>query len=206
VICNGEPPSRPLLRRVAKQCDIVVAADGGAETARRYGVTPDLIIGDFDSVSGTTRRYFTHVQQQRVSRQDNTDLEKALDELLETGTTHVILLGVTGGRVDFTLGNFLSLWNYDRRMSIRVAGDGWFAVPVRRSLRVTAPASTIVSLLPAGSCSGVTLRGFRYPLTEASLGPGQIAVSNVVRTSPATVRIRRGHLLAIVFHDPLGSW
>ena len=206
LLCNGEPPSRALVRRAVRRSSLVVAADGGAETARRCGVTPDLIVGDFDSIRPSTRRYFSAVNQRRVRRQDNTDLEKALDELHQSGALHVLLLGATGRRIDFTLGNLSSLWRYDRHLEMRVGGDGWYAVPVRRALRISAPPGTTVSLLPFGPCAGVSLRGFRYPLSDASFRIGRIGVSNVTRTSPAFFRMRRGHMLTVVFDDPLSTW
>ncbi|MRR37824.1 hypothetical protein EG829_24885, partial [bacterium] len=57
-----------------------------------------------------------------------------------------------------------------------------------------------VSLVPFGPCGGITLRGLRYPLTNASMKVGEIAVSNVVVRSPFSVTVRRGRLLIIVIN------
>lgn len=202
VICNGEPPSRMLLREAARQSDLIVAADGGANSAVALGVRPDIVIGDLDSIKPATRRVLRAALILRVDRQDNTDLEKALDFLAFRGVRRIVIVGATGRRIDFTLGNLSVLWNYARSMDITVAGDGWRATPVVRSLSVRAPKGTVVSIIPFGVCDGITLKGFVYPLRNASMRVGEIGVSNVVASSPARIQVRRGHLLAVVFSLP----
>lgn len=201
VLCNGEPPSRALARWCAGTVDRIVAADGGANSARSFGITPDIIIGDLDSVTQATRNHFSGVVTIHIARQDNTDLEKALDYLASQHVQDVTILGATGKRIDFTLGNFAALWNYSGSMDLRLAGDGWFAMPVGRKKVVSARPGTTVSLIPFGSCDGITLRGLEFPLTNASMRVGETGVSNIVRRSPISVRVRRGPMLLIVLRD-----
>jgi thiamine pyrophosphokinase len=200
IICNGEPPSRILACRLARTADLVVAADGGANMARRYGIPPDIIIGDLDSVTRATRRHFSQSLVLQVSRQDNTDLEKALDFVASAGVEAVNVIGATGRRIDFTLGNLSVLWNYTAFMDLRFTGDGWTAIPVGKERVVRAAKGTTVSLIPFGACDGITLRGLQYPLTNAAMGIGEIGVSNVVRSSPFSVRVKRGKILMVILH------
>ncbi len=186
------------MRRLARQVDEVIAADGGANTARLVGIRPDIIIGDLDSVTAATKRVFASSVIMRVDDQDSTDLEKVLDFLSARRTHEAIIVGATGKRIDFTLGNLSVLWSYTAFLRMSVVGDGWRAMPVGRSMKVDARPGTTVSLIPFGPCSGITLKGLRWPLSNASMGPGEIAVSNVVRTSPFTVSVRRGNMLLIV--------
>jgi thiamine pyrophosphokinase len=199
LLCNGEPPSRGLLRRLAGGADMIVAADGGANVALRSGIRPDVIIGDMDSILRETRKWLSDSRVLRVRRQDNTDLEKALDFISARGPAEVAIAGATGGRIDFTLGNLSVFWNYTRTLDMMFVGDGWRAFPVLRRRTVKAPRGATVSLIPFGSCAGVSLRGLRYPLKEASMRVGEIGVSNVVRRSPFSVAVRRGRMLLVVF-------
>lgn len=201
IICNGEPPSRTLARRLARTADLVVAADGGANMARRHGIRPDIIIGDMDSVTKVTLRHFSDSMVLQVNRQDNTDLEKALDFVASAGIPAVNVIGATGRRIDFTLGNLSVLWNYTAFMDLRFTGDGWTAFPVGRERVVLAPKGTTVSLIPFGACDGITLRGLQYPLQNAAMGVGEIGVSNVVRSSPFTARVTKGKMLMVVLHE-----
>jgi len=202
LICNGEQPSRPLARRLARQSHIIVAADGGANGARQLGITPDLIIGDLDSITAATLKFFSSTSVIRVAGQDNTDMEKALDYILsESPAQEVLIIGATGRRLDHTVGNMVVLCHYLRRLRIVACGDGWHAFPVASGERIQASIGTTVSLIPLSDCRGVTLKGLKYPLRNAPLRAGQIAVSNVVERSPFTVSLRRGKMLAVVLED-----
>jgi thiamine pyrophosphokinase len=200
LLCNGEPPSRPLVRGLARLADRFIAADGGANTARACGVTPDVIIGDLDSVLPATLRHFRKSRVICVARQDNTDLEKALDFLLGEGVKEVVVLGATGGRLDFTLANIAVFWKYSGKLRITFRGDSWCALPVGKLLERPASRGATASLIPFGPCAGITLRGFKYPLTNAAMRPGEIGVSNVVTSLPIRIRVRTGNML-LVLHD-----
>jgi len=201
IICNGEPPSKWLARTLARHASHVIAADGGANICKALGITPDMIIGDLDSVKPSTLRYFKNAEVLHVRRQDNTDLEKVLDELLRRGIVNVDILAATGKRLDFTLGNLSVIWNYARRMNISFHGDSFLALPINKRLSMKARRGTTVSLLPFGPCSRITLRGLRYPLTNASMLVGDIGVSNVVKKSPFSISVKRGRMLLIVTRD-----
>lgn len=202
LVCNGEQPSRSLARRLARQAQLIVAADGGANSARKLGITPDLIIGDLDSVTPVTLKFFSAAAVIHVARQDNTDMEKALDYILaQSLTQEVMIIGATGRRIDHTLGNLAVLSNYARRLRLVACGDGWHAFPIRSSEQIYAPRGTTVSLIPFGNCRGVTLKGLQYPLHDAPMLAAHIAVSNVVKQSPFTISLRRGKLLAVVLAE-----
>lgn len=202
LICNGEQPSPSLARRLARRSHLIVAADGGANGARTLGITPDLIIGDLDSITPATRKFFSSVAVIRVPRQDNTDMEKALDYIVAESLAHeVLLIGATGYRLDHTVGNLVALSHYVRRLRIVVCGDGWHAFPVRGAENIHASPGTTVSLIPFSDCSGVTLRGLKYPLRNASLRAGHTALSNVVRRSPFSIALGRGKMIAVVLEE-----
>lgn len=199
LICNGEPPSRGLARRLARQADVIYAADGGGNIARRFGIRPDVIIGDLDSITPATRRFFRSSTLIHVARQDSTDLEKALDHITGAGITSVIIIAATGRRLDFTLGNLAVIWNYASRISLKFAADDWTALPLDKASSFRAKIGTTVSLIPFGKCSGITLKGLQYPLHNGTMKVGEIGASNVVRQSPFSVRVRKGCMFLIAF-------
>lgn len=183
---------------------MLVAADGGANVALSAGLRPDVIVGDLDSITPAARRAFAGSLVLRMKRQDNTDLEKALDFIASQGIREAVVAGATGRRLDFTLANLSVAWLYARRIRIRFAGDGWEAFPLDAFTRVNARRGTIVSLIPFSRCSGITLRGLRYPLTNATLSGGAVAVSNVVARNPFTVRLGRGRMLLVLLEQTGG--
>ncbi len=166
------------------------------------GITPGLIIGDLDSITPATRRFFSSTPVIRVARQDNTDMEKALDYILSRSLAHeVIIIGAAGRRLDHTLGNLVALSHYARHLRVIACGDGWHAFPVKSGELIHASTGTTVSLIPISDCRGVTLRGLKYPLRNAPLRAGQIAVSNAVKDSPFAVILRKGKMIAVVLEE-----
>lgn len=202
LLCNGEAPSRALLRELAQTADLIVAADGGANTARRYGIRPHVIIGDLDSAKRATLREFRESTILRVRRQDNTDMEKALEYLSPHTGARVMIVGATGGRLDFTLANLSVFWNYVPRLDISFRGDSWRAMPVMGQLDLKARVGSTVSLIPFGTCRGVTLCGLKYGLKDCPMRLGQVGVSNVASSPTFRVKVRAGRMLLIIFERP----
>ncbi len=203
IVCNGEAPSKTLAHKLAPSVSLVVAADGGANLCRKLGILPHVIIGDLDSVDRGTTQHFSSSEIIKVRRQDNTDLEKALDYVIDRNISEVTIVGATGIRVDFTLGNFSVAWVYAEKINMRFVGDGWFAAPIVKRVEMAAPKRTRVSLIPFGECSGITVHGLRYPLTNARMRVGEIGVSNVVEKSPFSVEVREGSMMIFVFRSAI---
>ena len=121
LICNGSETG-PWLKKLARQVDFVLAADAGADRALAAKIRPDAVIGDLDSVSPLTRQSLKDVAFLHIKRQDNTDLEKALDWIAAQKFDTCFIAGATGGRLDFTLGNILSALPYKSKMEIYFCG------------------------------------------------------------------------------------
>ncbi len=203
ILCNGQPPSRSLARRVADTCDYIICADGGANIALRLGIRPDVIIGDMDSILTRTRRAFTTSTIIHIPRQDNTDLEKALDFISARKIKKIFVLGATGKRIDFTLGNLSVIWKYSSFLDITFVGEDWIAIPIGHKKTFRTRRRTTVSLIPFGKCSGITLKGLQFPLSNATMRIGEIGVSNVVLRSPFSVSVKKGNMLLIVMGVPV---
>ena len=196
LIGNGKITSCGRLQELAQRANYIVAADGGADHARRAGVVPDVIIGDLDSVSPSARKQFASSQWVFVDKQNNTDLQKALDYLIKHKCKKCTLIGFDGGRPDFTLGNLLALYPYARKMDWCVEINGWQIYPLIKTKTFNARPGARVSLLPLTPCSGVTLAGLKFPLTNARLPLGTTrTLSNVSLKKRFTVNLQKGFLL-----------
>ena len=174
LICNGEMAAPEVVRQLAGQAQSVLCADGGANVAHALGILPDAVIGDFDSITEDARSFFEGrgVDMLHISRQDDTDLEKALKLLKERGESRVVLLGLTGKFLDHTLGNFSILLRYTDSMQM-VAFDPHFRVDVLASGgSFRSRAGDRVSVVPLPSADGLHYEGLRYPLDTGILSFG----------------------------------
>ena len=183
----------------------VACADRGLEHCLALGRTPDLIVGDFDSVPAALLDSPACRGATRVTLpadKDASDLDVALERLAaEPGIDRACLLGVSGGRTDHLLFNWL-LAARDWPFALRLVDDEVDARAVRpgRPARIDAPAGATLSLLAPVPARGVTTRGLRWELEDAALGPGSTrGLSNQVRgPGPVEVRVAEGALLAML--------
>jgi thiamine pyrophosphokinase len=182
---------------------LVVAADSGLDGARRLGLTPDLVVGDMDSVDpaslAAAERAGVPVERHPAAK-DATDLDLALDAALARGARRIVVVTGAGDRFDHALAVALSL------AAPRLAGvavEAWIGRArlwvVRDEAVLTGDGGDLVSLLPVhGPARGVTTEGLLYPLAGEDLEPGTTrGVSNEMTTAEALVRVREGVLLAV---------
>lgn len=204
--------------------DLVLAADGGYRALYSLGYTPDLLLGDFDSLGDLPLPPDLPVLR-FPARKDDTDTGLALRHGLDRGFRDFALYGCAGGRVDHLLANLQSMARVSRLgATIRLAApeyDAWAltgpapdtsapSTPAPDALAPDAlapaavlalpprPGGTLVSVFCHGDrAEGVTLTGLAYPLSDAALtGDFPLGVSNRrLEGRPATVSVRRGTLL-----------
>jgi len=205
LFANGHPVSRQVAARWMHPGALVIAADGGAQNAFDAGVTPDIVVGDLDSLPESLQadlrragvRFETY-----SARKDETDLELVIGHALERGATEVVILSGLGDRWDQSLANMLLLTLpalrdvpahiEDERHSIRAISRG---VPTRVEGAI---GDTLSLIALGGDARGVTIEGCEYPLRDAVLPFGKtLGVSNVLAEPVARVSVQEGVVLAI---------
>ena len=176
--------------------DLIIAADGGYRHCLAAGLTPQLLLGDFDSL-GTPPAGCT-IQTFPVEK-DDTDSMLALKEGLGRGFRTFHLYGGTGGRMDHTLANLQGLcylaehgargYLYDEHFVFTAVKNGSLALPSREE--------GIFSVFCLGAdAQGVSIRGGKYPLTDYTLSAAfPLGVSNHFIGQPVEVSVREGCLL-----------
>ena len=198
VVAGGDPQDPALLAELLP-AQLVVAADSGADIARSLGLVPDVIVGDFDSV--TPEGAAAAAEWRRFpADKDATDLELALAEARDRGAGSITVVGGAGGRLDHFLANVAALAS-DELAAVRVdalmgAARLWV---VRRRGTITGRPGDLVTLLPyGGPATGVRTTGLRWPLAGDTLRAGSTrGVSNVLVASDATVSVESGVLVVV---------
>ena len=89
--------------------DYIIAVDRGFERLEAIGVTPNLVIGDFDSLGYIPKHPFV---QRYSTQKDESDIEIALHEAVDRGFDALIIYGCLGGRLDFTYAVYQLLGNF----------------------------------------------------------------------------------------------
>jgi thiamine pyrophosphokinase len=189
----------PDLRPYPVQGDYVIAADRGFDSLMAYGVTPNLAVGDFDSLGH--RPSHPNVIQLPAEK-DDTDMVYAIRKGLALGYRRFVLLGGVGGRLEHTLGNLQLLdWLAIHGAQGFLAGEKTAATCLRDGKSISFPPSMAGYLsvfCNSGAAEGVTLSGLKYPLEDYTLtGDFPLGVSNQFLGVEASVSVERGSLLLI---------
>lgn len=190
--------------------DLILAVDGGANHCETCEVTPDIILGDFDSIHPELLKAYQNTGIESISyptQKDATDLELALNYATERGATNILLLGILGGRWDMSLSNILlTTQKKYNNTNISLAGPDCIFCVLQGGQKMTIKngIDQSVSFLPIkGTIEGLTLKGFQYELENDLIEFGSsLGISNVIQKDTATVYHSSGILLCIrYFHD-----
>lgn len=188
-----------------KKGDVVVCADSGLEYARRCGVKPHIVLGDFDSYAGAFPDDCEVIRLPVVK--DDTDTMFAVRLGLKRGVKEFLIAGGFGGREDHTFGalqtlNFILSHGADGEMS---DGNQWARIlrgPGELTVHDRGGYVSLFALTPR--CEGITLTGFRYPMTDDVLTYDfPLGVSNEITAPSAHLSFSEGRLLIMGASDPV---
>ncbi len=199
VIIGGAPiHSYETVKSYLLADDTFVFCDSGLSHLDGLCVSPDLIIGDFDSWEDP------HLSTETIvlpREKDDTDTMFAIKEMLHRGYSDFLLLGVTGERLDHTLGNLSGLLYLDTQGVNAVAVDDYSEISVVGSNgALVEDHFSFFSLLCIGNtASGITIKNAKYPLQNAAMtNCDPYGISNeVLPGQTASITVKNGRLLLI---------
>ena len=185
-----------LLEPIGQQ-DYILAADGGLVHVQKLGLSPNGILGDFDSLG-----YVPDSAAVFPVEKDDTDAMLAVRRGLELGYEEFLLYGsLDGPRLDHTVANFQTLqFLADHGAKGYLIGNTHMVTVVKNgSISFPATATGIISVFCMGSdAHGVTIEGLHYSLEKGTLSAGfPLGVSNHFVGKPATIEVEDGSLLVI---------
>ena len=177
--------------------DLVIAADGGLRHTEKLNITPNIILGDFDSLGFTPAGANVFPVEK-----DDTDAMLAVRAGLARGCREFFLYGsLDGPRLDHTIANFQTLqFLADRDAAGWLIGRGYIVTLVKNgSLRFPAGCTGTISVFCLGrDAEGVTLTGLHYPLSGGALTAGfPLGVSNHFTGAEAEISVQNGSLLVM---------
>ncbi len=180
IITGGECKCDRIDPKIAADA-FVIAADSGLDTARKLDISPDMIVGDMDSV---TRASLDEAYGKKIlvspPEKDDTDTMLAISQAEKMGAENIVIVGGGGGRADHWLSNIFMLESLASRgitaemvdgiNRIRVVEDGEYVIRSNGYFGLLALEDSVVSVV-----------GCKYPLTNAILTRRRpYAVSNEV--------------------------
>ncbi len=206
IFANGILNDDETIRAAIHPDDLLIAADGGAAHCLALGLTPKVVIGDFDSLDKNVLAALqsTDVEVIRYpARKDETDLELAFRYARNQNVSEILVFAALGARWDMTIANLLlpaqdmfaqtRTWIVDGSQKITLVRAG-------TTLELHGNPGDTVSLIPlGGDVHGISSEGLEYPLQYSSLRFGSpLGVSNVLLGNVAMITITEGILMCIL--------
>ena len=186
---------------------LLLAADRGLDFFLETGLVPDIVDGDFDSLSGAGKAYLESLDHTEIVRlnpeKDDTDTYYAARKALELGATDVVIVGGLGGaRLDHTLANLQTLVFLAKNgvCATLADTDNEVTALLPGTHRIQARPGWYFSIFSAGEqAPGVTLEGLKYPLHDYTLTHAfPIGVSNEFAAETATLRFSAGMIYLVL--------
>lgn len=188
-----------------ESADYIIACDKGYRYAVQGGITPDLLVGDFDSYQGELPPDIPVLALPR--EKDDTDTMAAIRYALEEGCRELYVYCALGGRLDHLCGNIQAA-AYAVKQGARVKITGRDSeVYLFGNDRITLPrreAGNYFSLISlTDTCEEVCIRGAKYPLEHAVMeNASTLGISNEW-VEDVTISVGRGVLMVICSAEPL---
>jgi thiamine pyrophosphokinase len=189
--------------------DLFIGVDGGVQAWFAAGFKPHMAVGDWDSLSGPkARKLLASIHHLTLPvDKDRSDLYYAACSVANAGATHLICLGVTGGRPDHHLGTLSDLASLAqgkgglfREISAYSPEASYhFLSPKMPVWRESFASPRTVSVFALnGPAKGVTMKGLKYPMKNGILDPSSHGLSNRTWSRACEVSVKEGSLLVLI--------
>ena len=200
IIANGKSPTNRVIEYFYKKgFNTIICADGGANSAKKLGIVPDFIIGDLDSAETKTLKFFQGKSKIiQIRRQNDTDVEKCLKFAIGKGFKEVILLGVTGDRLDHTICNLGIIIKFFNKIKMLLVAENSFLIPINSETTIKSKIGETISLYAFNALTRITSSGLKYKLIETQLPFGvRESTSNVSTSSQVKLKVKNGIVFVI---------
>ncbi|MBQ6907986.1 MAG: thiamine diphosphokinase [Clostridia bacterium] len=183
-----------------REGDYIICADSGYGYCSAFDITPDILIGDFDSLSDYEFENIIRYKKEK----DETDTLLAVNLALEKGYKDIVIYGALGGREDHSIANIYLLKKIvDSGAEGIIEGGKNRIMLINKSTKIKRGNLKYLSVIPLfGGAEGVTLHGVKYPLENYEMAADDtIGVSNEIVSDCGEITVEKGYLLIIMSSD-----
>jgi thiamine pyrophosphokinase len=195
LIANGEIQDLEWTASQMRQFPFLVAVDGGLNHCRRMQLQPNLLVGDFDSVAPEILDLYASVPTLRSPAfKDETDLELAIEALIQKNVREIAVFGGLGKRMDHTLSNLCLMYRYPQQVRLEAECETLFFL--KKAQVISTFPGQVISLIPfQGSATGVCSKGLKWELVGRTLDPRHVSQSNVSEGTCVELTLDTGSVL-----------
>ncbi len=203
IIGNGDINNYDIVREYFDEA-YIIACDGGLRHCRAMMITPNVMVGDFDSANKGDVDFYEEMGVLKINyprKKDMTDMEIALETALEKSSDEIYIVGGLGTRFDHSLANVHILIKPIRKgVRTYLLDEHNIITLVDDSIEIIGEKGQTVSLIPLTTeVTGIETRNMEYPLYNRTLTVGaSLGVSNVMTKEEAFISVKSGILIVIM--------
>ncbi|MBE7092841.1 MAG: thiamine diphosphokinase [Clostridiales bacterium] len=201
IIGGAEIKNYNRIKSKLNENDYFIFCDSGLKHQKMLNINANLIIGDFDSISKPETNVETVVLP---TVKDDTDTFYAVKEAIKRGFNKFLLIGVTGNRLDHTLGNISALLYLYKQEKTATVIDDYSVMQIVGKEPISIEKAKYFSLLNiSGTATGVNIENAKYPLNDAQINSEySYCISNeLIKNQKAKVYVKNGQMLLIIVEE-----
>lgn len=203
IFLNGRLPATKIIKNFIDRNTLIIAADGGANKIKELKIKADFIVGDMDSISKSSLKYFTQKKTSfiKIDDQESTDFEKSLKFCSQQKLKSVVIFGATGMRPDHTLNNFSVLKRFYKKINVLLVTDEFYIFYLPKHFSFNYKTEETVSLIPMPIAKGIKTNGLEFALDNEDLEFGvREGALNKSNSEKITISFKEGDLLIFRKH------
>jgi thiamine pyrophosphokinase len=200
ILANGTPPKKGIFNFLEREdYDVLFCADGGANSAFKYNLIPETIIGDLDSIDKKVLSFYKNkCRIIQIKRQNDTDLEKCLKYASLKKYEETVVLGATGDRLDHLFCNLGIVLKFFDKIKVKIIHQKSILCAYSKDVELLTVKGETISLYGFDQKTKITSAGLKYSLNDTALPFGKKeSTSNVALGDKLNLRIRNGKIFVV---------
>ncbi len=194
ILANGVFPTHKIPLTFLQKAERILCCDGATENLLTFGLEPDYIVGDLDSLSKELSIRFADILHHNPDQETN-DLTKAVEFCLKNDWKEITILGATGKREDHSLANISLLADYESSVTVQMLTDHGVFTPISSSTTFESFPEQQVSIFSLTPDTLFTTNNLQYPLSKKSLASWWQGTLNEAVGNQFDIEIDRGKVL-----------
>jgi len=203
IFLNGKLPEEKLMSKYKVSQFYKICADGAANSLIKTNISPDIILGDLDSITKDVSNYYKNkgIEILKISEQETTDFEKSLNYGISEGFSDFIIFGAISERPDHTFNNFSVAKRYYDSIKLLFIDTTFEIEFITGKIKFDYRKNHTVSLLPFPLAEKVKTTGLKYKLNYEDLELGvREGTLNVSSAKKVSIEFNSGDLLLFKKH------
>lgn len=198
IVANGDIAPAKSWQDIAYA--LLISTDGAANRLQEFGITPNIIIGDFDSLD-VDAEHFPESELLGIDDQETTDLEKALQYCMHLPNKKILCLGALGASADHAIHNLSLLARYGDSLDLTLLnpthrGREWI-FKLKTNMRIYTPPGSIISFFPFPEAI-LSAPALEWPLHRTHINQRERSAVRNRTTTPVTLVTCEGACLCFV--------